>query len=392
MTGISSTTRPDRETRTGGDALSLLDDYDFTLPDANIAQIPIDDREAARLLVLDRSTGRVLEPDADHRVRDLPDWLREGDLLVVNSTRVLPARLVGRKASGGTAEALLLGRDFELDTPDEASDYRALVKCTGRLRVGLALIFDNADRSDPSNDASELHATIVGLHERGEVTLRFEGRVDPYTWGEPPLPPYIRRTPGDTVSDDRARYQTIYAREPGAVAAPTAGLHFTPSLLERLRGRGIGLAEVILHVGAGTFRPLDASAFEEGRLHPERFELPSETCEAIRRTRAAGGRIVAVGTTTTRVLESQADEDGALRPGSGTTDLFLRPGGPAFKVVDALLTNFHLPRSSLLLLVAAFAGRRPILEAYEHAVREGFRFYSYGDAMLIVADDRRGPG
>jgi S-adenosylmethionine:tRNA ribosyltransferase-isomerase len=256
------------------------------------------------------------------------------------------------------------------------SDYRALVKCTGRIREGLSLSFGRN---------FELSATLVSIHDRGEVTLRFETGVDPYAHGEAPLPPYIRRPAQVSSSaDDLTRYQTVYAREPGAIAAPTAGLHFNDALFDRLRDQGVGLAEVVLHVGAGTFRPLDAHAIRSGRLHQEAFELPADTVAAIEQARASGGRIVAVGTTTARVLESQADDDGELKPGKGTTDLFIRPGALPFRVVDALLTNFHLPRSSLLLLVAAFVGRGPLLAAYEHAIRQGFRFYSYGDAMLIV--------
>lgn len=363
------------------DPLAILDDYVFELPEANIAQVPMQEREAARLLVLDRSSGRILAPDEDQRVRDLPRWLRAGDLLVVNATRVLAARLVGRKASGGAAEALLLGPEPCADAHAEASDYRALVRCTGRIREGLSLSLGHD---------FDLSATLVAIHDRGEVTLRFEAGVDPYAHGEAPLPPYIHRHGDASSADDLARYQTVYARESGAIAAPTAGLHFTDALFGRLRNQGVGLAEVVLHVGAGTFRPLDAKAMQTGRLHQEVFELPPGTVDAIAKTRASGGRIVAVGTTTARVLESQADEDGQLKPGTGTTDLFMRPGARPFRVVDALLTNFHLPRSSLLLLVAAFVGRRPLLTAYEYAVRQGFRFYSYGDAMLIVAHDEEG--
>ena len=365
------------------DPLAILDDYDVALPESSIAQAPTQEREAARLLVLDRSSGQILASDRDQRVRDLPRWLRDGDLLVVNATRVLPARLVGRKASGGAAEALLLRPETSVDARAEASDYRALVKCTGRVREGLSLSLGHG---------FELSATIISIHDRAEVTLRFAAGVDPYAHGEAPLPPYIRRPADASSTDDLARYQTVYAREPGAIAAPTAGLHFTDALFDRLRKQGVGVAEVVLHVGAGTFRPLDAKAMKTGRLHRESFELPAETVDAIVKTRAFGGRIVAVGTTTARVLESQVDRDGQLGKGAGTTDLFIRPGGPPFRIVDALLTNFHLPRSSLLLLVAAFVGRRPLLAAYEHAIRQGFRFYSYGDAMLLLSqDDRQRP-
>lgn len=366
--------------------LAFLDDYDFRLPENLIAQTPMKGRESARLLVVERSSGQILDSGRDHRVRDLPNWLRAGDLIVVNATRVMPARLVGRKASGGAAEALLLGPESVITDEADAGggqDYRALVKCTGRMREGLLMSF--------GQDLA-LSATIVSIHDRGEVTLRFEKGSDPYAHGEAPLPPYIRRHASSSSSEeDLTRYQTIYAREPGAIAAPTAGLHFTEALFARLREQGVGLAEVVLHVGAGTFRPLDAKAMATGRLHQEAFELPEATVEAIAKARASGGRIVAVGTTTARVLESQADAEGNLEPGTGTTDLFIRPGSLPFRVVDALITNFHLPRSSLLLLVAAFMGRRPLMAAYEHAIRQGFRFYSYGDAMLIVPhEDEQG--
>lgn len=361
---------------------SILSGYDFELPEAQIAQTPLADREASRLLVVSRDRGEIVEPALDQRVRDLPRWLEPGDLLVVNATRVVPARLLGRKASGGIAEALLLGREESRDAAP--GSFRALLKCTGRVREGLVLAFRRPGAPDMPESGPILEAEVIARHERGEVTLRFAGdEVDPYSVGIAPLPPYIRRPDGGSAEQDLERYQTVFAREPGAVAAPTAGLHLTASLFERLRERGIATAEVVLHVGAGTFRPLDAEAWRSGRLHRERFELSAETALAIERTRNAGGRIIAVGTTTTRVLESRADEHGRVAPGRGETDLFLRPGSK-FRVVDALLTNFHLPRSSLLMLVAAMIGREAVLASYRQAIARGFRFYSYGDAMLIL--------
>jgi S-adenosylmethionine:tRNA ribosyltransferase-isomerase len=358
---------------------SVLRDYDFELPEAQIAQTALAEREASRLLVISRETGAIVEPECEHRVADLERWLSPGDLLVVNATRVVPARLLGRKTSGGLAEALLLGRD---ESPgSRAGDYRALVKLTGRVRAGLQLDFRRPET--PIGDGPVVRGEIVALHGRGEVTLRFAADIDPHCVGIAPLPPYIRRSEGESPEADLERYQTVFAREPGAIAAPTAGLHLTQPLLARLRAQGVEIAELVLHVGAGTFRPLDEAAWRSGRLHRERFELPTEVVDAIRRTRAAGGRVVAVGTTTTRVLESCADADGRLCAGRGETDLFLRPGA-RFRVVDGLLTNFHLPRSSLLMLVAAFVGRDAILAAYRHAIANGFRFYSYGDAMLIL--------
>lgn len=351
-----------------------LDDYDFELPAEAIAQEPAAERDSARLLRLDRSTGRLLNGEADDRVRDLPRWLRPDDLLVVNATRVLSARLRGRKSTGGAAEALLLG---PTGSPQNGLQ-RALVKITGRLRPGLRFDFGRE---------GDLPAELIELRGGGEVLLRFEPGSDPYAHGEAPLPPYIRRGEAEQTSErrgeDLGRYQTVYARVPGAVAAPTAGLHLTRPLLAEIEALGAHVAEVVLHVGAGTFRPIGREELKRGSLHSEAYELPEATAEAVARTRTAGGRVIAVGTTSVRVLEACARRDGAVVPGSGETDLFLRPGSE-IRVVDGLLTNFHLPRSSLLLLVASLVGREAITSAYQHAVKHGFRFYSYGDAMLIL--------
>ena len=337
--------------------------YDFILPPEQIAQQPTEARDGARLLVLDRA-----EAARSHaQVADLDAWLRPGDLLVVNATRVLPARLRGHKATGGAAEALLLGA-----RSGPANRYRALLRARGHPRPGQKLRFGPG--------AAALDAEIAAVGDEGEVDLVFASGVNPYDAGETPLPPYIRR---DTPQPaDGERYQTVFARAPGAVAAPTAGLHLSEPLLARLASRGVERAEVVLHVGPGTFRPLREADLARGRLHAERFELPPETAEQIARTRRAGGRVVAVGTTSARVLETCAEGDGRVTARAGDTDLFLRPGS-TFRAVDALLTNFHLPRSSLLLLVAAFAGRDAVLAAYAEAVDRGYRFYSYGDAMLI---------
>ena len=349
-----------------------LDRFAFDLPPERIAQQPLAARDQARLMVMDRARGAVV---GDGRVCDLPGLLRPGDLLVVNVTRVLPARLRGHKASGGRAEALLLGTEG----PAAERRYRALVQSRGRLRVGSGFVFA------APGDGTQLEAEIATLHDGGEVSLVFETGVSPYDLGEAPLPPYIRRPEVDEAQrkSDQARYQTVFARVPGAVAAPTAGLHLTRELLEELEAQEIRRAEVVLHVGAGTFRPLREADLIRGRLHAERYSLPQATVDAIEETRARGGRVIAVGTTSTRVLESCAGADGRLAASQGETELFIRPGEP-FRVVDGLLTNFHLPRSSLLLLVAAFVGEEPILEAYRRAIDEGYRFYSYGDAMLIV--------
>ncbi len=339
-------------------------DLDFELPPERIAQHPSPERDASRLLVLDRCSGKL----AHRRFRDLPELLCPGDLVVRNISRVIPARLRGRKSSGGRVEALLLAAG-----PDAEGAWPALLRLSGRARIGLELHFRGA--------GGEARAEVVDLGPGGEVALRFSGDVSPLALGEPPLPPYIRG--GQALPEDRERYQTVYAREPGSVAAPTAGLHLTDALLERLSARGVALADVVLHVGPGTFRPVGAEALRTGRLHEERYRLPEATAEAVRETRSRGGRVVAVGTTTTRVLETRAGPGGLVTAGEGRTDLFLRPGS-RFRVVDALVTNFHLPRSSLLLLVAAFAGRQRVREAYSEALRSGYRFYSYGDAMLVL--------
>lgn len=339
-----------------------LDDFDFALPPSSIAQTPAPQREAARLFVLDRATGARKH----ERVADLPRLLRAGDLLVVNATRVLPARLRGEKSTGGRAEALVLG------PTGVAGQWRALLRCKGRQRVGLALRFGRGEGA--------FAAEIKAIADDGEVVLAIDPDVSPYRVGEAPLPPYIRRE--TARSADLDRYQTVFARVPGAVAAPTAGLHLGESLLHEIESIGVERAEVVLHVGPGTFRPLQDADLAAGRLHRECYDLPESTAAAIARTRDRGGRVVAVGTTTTRVLESCANSDRSVRAGSGETDIFLRPGSP-FQVVDVLLTNFHLPRSSLLLLVAAFAGREAILGAYAEAIETGYRFYSYGDAMWI---------
>ena len=338
--------------------------YDYPLPPDLIAQEPLPARDASRLLVLDRATG-----DLSHRAfGDLPERLRPGDLLVTNRSRVFPARLLGRREGGGTAEVLLV-RCLEPDAWD------ALVRPGRRLRAGSVV-----------DVAPGFQVRVEGDGARPplrRVRLRIDG-LDPEAaierHGHVPLPPYIHR--GD-VPADRERYQTVFAREKGSVAAPTAGLHFTPPLLERLAARGIERAEVVLHVGPGTFRPVEVEDVRRHRVDPERITIPAETAAAVDRARAGGRRVVAVGTTTTRALESAIDEAGRLRAGDAETALVIVPGY-TFRVVDALVTNFHLPRSSLLLLVSAFAGRERVLAAYAEAVRQRYRFYSYGDAMLLA--------
>lgn len=336
--------------------------FAFDLPADAIAKRPANPRSASRLLQLGRERGAI----SHHHMFDLPQLLRPGDLLVRNTSRVLAARLRGRKESGGRAEALLLG---EAGTPDA---FRALLRCKGRQRVGRKLVFTRGD--------TDLETEVSALSDDGVVVLRFPAGSDPYALGEVPLPPYIREGVAD--ADDSVRYQTIYAEQPGSVAAPTAGLHFDRPLEDALAARGVRTADVVLHIGVGTFRPPRLEELERGELHEEWFRLPQETVEAVNATRAAGGRVIAVGTTSCRVLESSVSVSGELTAREGTTSLFLRPG-VHFRAIDALLTNFHLPHSSLLMLVAAFAGVEPVRAAYAEALARGYRFYSYGDAMLI---------
>jgi len=338
--------------------------YDYALPPELVAQEPLAQRDASRLLVLDRATGAI-----EHRTfADLAELLRPGDLLVTNRSRVFPARLLGRRAGGGAAEVLLVRRR-------EPFAWDALVRPGRRLRPGavidIAPGFRVAVEEESAPPLRRVRLLLDGLD--ADTALERHGHV--------PLPPYIHRPDRPA---DRDRYQTIYARETGSVAAPTAGLHFTPQLLDRLRDRGVERAEIVLHVGPGTFRPVEAEDVRQHRVDPEPFSVPDETASAFDRARAERRRVVAVGTTATRALESAVGPDGRLRAGAGETDLVVVPGF-RFRAVDALVTNFHLPRSSLLLLVSAFAGREQVLAACAEAVRERYRFYSYGDAMLLVS-------
>jgi S-adenosylmethionine:tRNA ribosyltransferase-isomerase len=339
-----------------------LDDFDFELPRRLIAEHPCEPREAARLLVIPASGGLQ-----DRRIANLPGLLRPGDLLVFNDTKVIPARLVGRR---GAAEIeITLHRDLG------GVAWRAFAKGARRLRVGDQIIF-----------APDFSADVAEKHPEGDVTLHFELEGEAFRealarYGAMPLPPYIKRPRGGDPRD-RADYQTIFARAAGGVAAPTAGLHFTQALLDALTERGIGWTTLTLHVGPGTFLPVKAADPREHEMHAEWGVLSAETAERIAATRHAGGRIVAVGTTSLRLLESAATGDGEVRPCAGETRLYILPGH-RFRAVDLLLTNFHLPRSTLLMLVAALAGLDRIKAAYAHAVAAGYRFFSYGDACLV---------
>ena len=351
------------------DALALRADLEYALPEHLVARYPPAERDGGRMLVV-REHTRV-----DATVRDLPDLLRPGDLLVLNDTRVVPARLFAHRATGGQVEALLLPMS------GEGSRRRALLRPGRRLHPGEVL-------------------QVVGLTGTDAGTLRLEKVHEDGTWtvaadplpevllaraGHVPLPPYLDRP---DAPEDRERYQTVYAGPAGAVAAPTAGLHLSRALLRSLRDRGVRTAYVTLHVGVGTFRPLRDLDLARGELHAEPWVLSPETAAAVVRTRAQGGHVVAVGTTSTRVLESAALPDGTVRAGRGSTRLFIRPGRP-FQVVDRLLTNLHLPGSSLLALVHAYAGKDRVRAAYAHAIEAGYRFYSYGDAMLLDLEPPR---
>jgi len=338
-------------------------DFDFALPDDLIAQTPIEPRDASRLLVLDAVSGAVQHA----RFADLGHFLRPGDLLVVNETRVLRARLRGvRDDTGGAVEALLLRR---LD----AQRWEVLARPARRLLPGRRVRFGSLD------------ASVEATGDGGVRILRFPPGSDPEQHGETPLPPYI-----GTALPDPERYQTVYGSVAGSAAAPTAGLHFTPELLCALERQGVDVARVLLHVGPGTFRPVTHDDPRQHPMHAEWYSISEETVAAIATARSRGGRIVAVGTTSVRVLEQTALEagDGPLRVGSGWTRLLIVPGH-RFRAVDALITNFHLPKSTLLMLVSALAGREQVLAAYAEAVRERYRFFSFGDAMLIIADGTR---
>ncbi|MCJ2013318.1 tRNA preQ1(34) S-adenosylmethionine ribosyltransferase-isomerase QueA [Methylobacterium sp. J-076] len=354
-----------------------VDLFDFDLPDASIALRPAEPRDAARLLVV-----APREAPADRAIRDLPGLLRRGDALVFNDTRVIPARLRGVRtrpgAPGQRTEVMLHLRE----APDR---WRAFARPAKRLSPGDDITFGTASDGAPC-EAGHLRVSVVEKGEAGEVVLRFalsgpmlDERIA--ALGELPLPPYIA---GKRATDarDASDYQTVYARDPGAVAAPTAGLHFSTGLLAAIDAAGIGRHHLTLHVGAGTFLPVKAEDTAGHRMHSEIGHLDAATAEALNRVRAAGGRIVAVGTTALRLLESAAGEDGRIAPFSGPTDIFITPGY-RFRAVDALVTNFHLPRSTLFMLVSAFSGLDTMRAAYAHAIAAGYRFYSYGDASLL---------
>lgn len=339
-----------------------LSDFDYTLPEELIAQHPVEPRDASRLMVVPRSGGAF-----EHRhFRDLPEYLRPGDALVLNETRVMPARLMGhREVTGGGIEVLLLKR---LDR----DRWETLVKPGRKARPGQRIIFGDGSLVGTVLETTEVGGRVIEFSYDGV----FEEVLD--RLGQMPLPPYIHER-----LENPERYQTVYAKELGSAAAPTAGLHFTPELLERISAMGVHVEKILLHVGLGTFRPVQVEDVERHKMHSEFYTVSPETAARLNQVRAEGGRIIAVGTTSVRTLETVTTEDGVVQPGQGWTDIFIYPGY-RFKAVDAMVTNFHLPKSTLVMLVSAFAGRERILNAYAEAVRLRYRFFSFGDAMLIL--------
>lgn len=339
----------------------LVSDFDYNLPPELIAQRPVEPRDSSRLMVLDRRE----KSNSDHFFYELPGFLRAGDLLVLNDTRVIPARLFAKKQGGtGVVEVFLLKQLAK-------NAWETLVRPGKRAKPGTELVFEEG-----------VLGKVSGIVAGGGRIVEFPEDLDFREWlsraGQTPLPPYIT-----AKLSDRERYQTIYAKYEGSVAAPTAGLHFTPDLFRKIQNQGVNVGFLTLHVGIGTFRPVKTEVVEDHAMHPEEFVLSDELARSIIKTKQAGGRVIAVGTTVVRVLESRAAIQGQVTPGSGNTNIFIYPGFE-FKIIDGLITNFHLPKSTLLMLVSAFAGREFVLESYRRAIQERYRFFSFGDAMLIV--------
>jgi len=339
-----------------------LEEFDFYLPEELIAQEPIEDRSKSRLLVLNKTSGEI-----EHRIfEDVIYYLRPGDCLVLNNTKVIPARLIGRrKNTHGKIEMVLL-------KPVDVDIWEVLVKPGRRAHIGEEIVFGDGQLAAKVIDITDFGGRIVEFfHERPFQEVLHE-------LGEMPTPPYIKKK-----LQDENRYQTVYAVKPGSAAAPTAGLHFTQELLEKIRQKGVSIAFITLHVGLGTFRPVTVENIQEHKMHAEYYELSHEAADLINSTKQVGGKVIAVGTTSTRTLETVADVNGIIKPGSGWTDIFIYPGYK-FKAVDALITNFHLPKSTLIMLVCAFAGKEKVFRAYKEAVNEKYRFFSFGDSMLIM--------
>lgn len=337
--------------------------FDFELPERLIAQTPLAERSESRLLVLKREDGSIRH----RRFQDIVEFLQPGDALVLNDSKVIPARLIGSKVDTGAKIELLLLKQLQGDR------WETLVKPAKRIKVGTKVVFGQGELVAVAEEEGEVPGGRVFRLEYDGVLMELLNRL-----GQMPLPPYIKEQ-----LDDPERYQTVYARHPGSAAAPTAGLHFTPELLNRIERKGVNIAAITLHVGLGTFRPVTADRVEDHRMHAEYYEVSREAAEAVNKAKANGKRVVAVGTTSCRTLESIADDEGTVYARSGWTDIFIYPGY-TFRAVDALITNFHLPKSTLVMLVSAFAGRELTMKSYREAVREEYRFFSFGDAMLII--------
>jgi S-adenosylmethionine:tRNA ribosyltransferase-isomerase len=350
-----------------------LSDYYYELPPELIAQKPNEQRDQSNLLALDRITGDLFH----HRFAALDNFLNPGDVLIVNNTAVIPGKLVGRKESGGKVEVLIcsFNGNGKPQNPKKGLVYECLVKAAKPSKPGSAFYFDEGLRAEVIERGRGTY--IIEFYCDGD----FENLLDRI--GKMPLPPYIRRNPDlEPPCDDRVAYQTVYASQKGAIAAPTAGLHFTPELLAKLKAKGIAVAQITLHVGYGTFLPVRSEDIRTHQMHSETYSIPVQTADTINCARSAGHRVMAVGTTCVRTLEYASDRAGNVRSGNGRCDLFIYPGY-RFKTVNAMITNFHLPQSTLLMLVSAFAGRENVLNAYQEAIKRKYRFYSYGDAMLI---------
>jgi S-adenosylmethionine:tRNA ribosyltransferase-isomerase len=350
-----------------------LDDYDYVLPEERIAQVPAPERDQARLMVMNRRTGAV----GHHQFRDLPNLLTSRDILVVNNTRVVPARLLGHKSTGGKVEVLILDYAGGLQrlSTEGAFTSDCLIKASKKPKPGARLHFGDNLSAEIIASRDDIHTLQFTSPHAFETTLERTGVV--------PLPPYIKRAAPVENPHDRHDYQTIYASEKGAVAAPTAGLHFTPKLMTAIEDRGVPVVALTLHVGHGTFQPVRVTDIRDHAMHAERFTISPKAAATINRHKAEGGRIVAVGTTSVRTLEYATGPDGVLQAMDGQNDLYIYPGY-RFRMVDAMITNFHLPQSTLLMLVSAFTGREAILAAYREAIQERYRFFSYGDGMLIA--------
>ena len=344
-----------------------VSDYDYFLPEEQIAQDPLADRSSSKLLVLDKNTGET----SHHVFKEIIDYLNPGDCLCINNTKVIPARLIGRKKTGGVVEVLLLKR-----LEDEKSKWEVLTRPGKKARVGDEIIFGGEGPED-----FDLLCRVTEVKEDGNRIVEFEydGIFEEILdkLGQMPLPPYITHR-----LEDKNRYQTVYAKIEGSAAAPTAGLHFTNELLEQIKEKGVKVVSVTLHVGLGTFRPVQVENILDHKMHSEYYEVSEETAKILNETKANGGRIISVGTTSTRTLESVTEENGIVHAGSGETQIFIYPGYK-FKAIDGLITNLHLPKSTLIMLVSALAGRKNVLNAYKEAVEKKYRFFSFGDAMFI---------